>query len=353
MKVAELAAIVKILSKISNQSSLTALYRSIELDKDTIRCCSEFGNATIVCSDTGLTKPALLDTSSVLGIAQSLTPESEIIFTEGTNKLEWKSDQAKGHLNLVFSEHKIPDLDHAHHPWVPDKSFAVALDLAASACQAAAVSVGLYGIAMEPVNDELYFLSSNSISLACSHIPRGAYPSGKATMRPPVPGIVATLVSTCPNCSIDITDDGIFIQGDWLKAHLPLASALEHDLKDLVDRFQSKEQTAKINGEAVRRFITRARALSDRNAQFTITMRIEQGKLYLNHSGIASSTEEFFIAENLDPALSYASVPFSAEMLLVSLGHVDTACFDYLSTKNLVFRGETPSFIYIVGGSES
>jgi hypothetical protein len=361
MKVSALLAITNILSKISFSSSITSLFRSIEIDKEQIRCTSEFGTAAILCDDTGITKPTLLDTVAVLAVARSLPSDSEITFIEKENRINWQCGAATGRWNIVFSDHQIPALDHQSYPWIPSKSLSDALDLAASACQAHAVSVGLYGIAFKPVGDDLFLLSSNSISLACSKIPRGTFPilqdgtflRNEVTVRPPVPGIISTFVSVCPNCAIDITKDGIFIQGDWLKAHLPISVPLEHDLKELIDGYKLQTQTTKINGDAVRKFITRARFLSDRNTSFTITVKVEDGKLILSHSGIASSTEEFFIAEGLPVDIKYEQVALSADLLLIALMHVKTIVFDYLNKdgkSTLVLRGDEPEFIYVVDG---
>lgn len=352
MKVSALSSVTKLLSRISNQSSLTALYRSIELDKAGAKCCSEFGNIAIDLEDTGLSKAVLLDTGSVQGVANSLPADSDITFTEKENKLDWKCGAAKGHWNLVMSDHKIPALNHAEYPWTPNEKLPEALVLASSACQAAAVAVGLYGITIEPNGDNLHFLSSNSISLASAVIEKGTFPTTRITLRPPVPGIIAALITACQNCTLDVTAKGIFIKGDWLKAHLPLGANLEHNLMETAEKYQTVNHTAKIDGNAVKRFITRARSLTDKHASFTVALRVEQGKLVLTHAGIASSTEEFFLAEGLPQDINYNSVALPADMLLISLAHIETVVFDYLKDSTLVLRGTNPEFVYVIGGGE-
>lgn len=352
MKVGILNAILKISSRISNPSSNTSLYRSVELDAESVRCCSEFGNIQIETDSTGLQNPQLIDCNQILTVTNSLPGEAEIEFTEKANKLEWKSGSAKGYFNLVLSDHTIPKLDHATFPWVPPIQLGDALQLASSACTAAAVSVGLYGITIEPDGTDLRLMSCNRISLAASKVELGTYPFQKITLRPPVPGVIAALIQSCPNCLLDVTPQGVFISGDWLSAHLPLGSNLDTDLKKTADKFQNKNHIAKVNGNSVKRFITRAKSLSDRNMTFTVSLKIDEGILSLSHEGISSGSEEYFIAEGLDKTIKYEAVSLLADMLVFPLGFVTDVVLDYLPEQQLVLRGENPDFIYIVGGED-
>lgn len=358
MKVSTLNSVAKLASKISHAASLTALYRSIELNSNSIRCCSEFGNIEIVTDETGITSPVLLDTAALITVTGTLPQDAEITLTPLEGKIRWQCGAAGGNLNIVFSEHAIPSITHANFPWKPSTELANALILASSACQAAAVSVGLYGIVLEPEGDKLRLLSTNATALASVTIEKGDFPNlvspanetGKVTLRPPVPGIIASFISTCPNCELDVTNDGIFIKGDWLLAHLPLAISLEHDIKEMADKYPSNTQTAVINSSAVKQFVNRARGLADKNAFFTVTVKVEAGNLLLAHAAIASSTEEIFLCSGLDTSLSYDSVPLPADMLLISLPYVKSVCFDYLKDKILVLRGTEPQFDYVIGG---
>jgi len=330
-----------------------------------VRCCSEFGNIEILTETTDIANPVLVDTAAVLAITGSLPGDNEIAFTQNENKICWNSGSACGTLNAVFSEHQIQELNHANFPWTPSADLANALVLASSACQAAAVSVGLYGIVLEPEGDKLHLLSTNAVALASVTIEKGTFPEladffidpvtkkKKVTLRPPVPGIIASFISNCPNCTLDVTAEGIFIKGDWLKAHLPVSIPLEHDLKTIADKFTSAIQVAQIDNAAVRSFITRARALSDKNAFFTVGVKVEAGKLILTHNSIASSSEQWFLAEGINPTLHYDSVPLPADMLMVSLPHIKSATFDYLASKQLVLTGTDPSFVYVVSGGEN
>jgi hypothetical protein len=353
MRVKTLHMVAKIANKISNPSSLTPLYRSVEVGPEGMRCCSEFGNIDIGLDPTGLLKPILVDAVALAAVTSSLPEEGDIELVEKDNHITWKCGQAKGHLNTVQSDYQIPVLDHQQYPWAPDPNFGEALRLASCSCQAAAVSVGLYGITIEPNGDKLNMYSSNSVSLAATSIPKGSYPGGKVTLRPPTPAVTAALVEACGDkCSMDINESGIYILGDWLIAHLPLGIPLEHDLATLAATFSASTQIAKIDTSAVKKFITRARALADRHASFTIGLKVEAGKLALEHQGIASSTEEFFLADGLDQSISYKSVALPADMLLLPLEHVQFVVLDYLAKQQLVLKGADPEFMFAVSGGE-
>lgn len=352
MQVSVLTAISKIVSKISNPSSLTSLHRSILVGKETFKACSEFGNLEIQTDPTGLNSDCLVDADALTAIASSLPQNTTIDLIEKPNKIEWKCGQAKGHLNLVQTDHAIPNISHQTFPWIPEKNLGDALLLSSCACQAAAVAVGLYGITIEPSGNDLVLTSSNSIALASATIEKGSYPFSKITLRPPVPSIISALIQSCPNCVLDVTSEGIFISGDWLRAQLPLGTNLTHDLKKIADKYATSTHSAKIDNASVRRFIMRAKGLSDKHLSFTVGLRIEQGKLALTHSGISSGSEEFFLADGLDTSLNYSSVSLPADMLVVPLSVIETAVFDYLPQQQIVLRGSNPNFLYVVGGGD-
>ena len=345
------ASYVKITNRLSNPSSLTSLYRSIELGNTQIRCCSEFGNFVIDIEPTGLSEACLLNTQDVVGVATSLLGDEEIRFTKKDNQVRWKCGKASGHWNLVNQDHQIPKILHDKFPWEPPVDFSDALLLASSACQAAAVSIGLYGIVIEPTNDSLRLISSNTIALASASVAKDGYPySTKITLCPPVPVILAILLNTFVECKLDITGTGLFVQGDGLTAQLPIGEPLEHDLGQIADNFQKEEHTAKVNSASIKKFLSRARSLADRNVSFTVGLKVEEGKLILEHKSIASGSEEYFLAEGLEDTVSYKSVQLPADMLFIPLQATDTAVFDYLADGRLILKGLKPEFIYIVGG---
>lgn len=355
MKVKTLAAFCKIAARISNPSSLTSLYRSIEIGPEALKCCSEFGNLHILLldNDIGLKNVCLLDTEDLLNILQSLPSDGDITLDEQVNKINWSCDNAKGTLNHVQSDHQTPPIKHANFPWSPPADFSNALLLASCACQAAAVSIGLYGVTIEPDGNDLNFISSNSISVAATKIVKDTYPGGKkVTLRPPVPAIIANLIASCPNCFLDVTDDGVFIIGDWIMAHLPLGTDLDHDLLKLAKQYTTANETVKINSSAVKKFITRARNLTEKQSNFTVSLKIEQGKLIMMHEGISSSSEQWFLAEGIDPSIVYTPISLPADLLLLPLEFVQHLVLDYIkSEQSLVLRGTSPEFTYVLGGN--
>ena len=350
MTAGTLLDICNIAQRISNSGSLSSLCRSIEIGSEKVRVYSEYGNMELTIDKTGITNPVLLDTSALNAVCKYLPSNSEIEFDEKPNKLNWKCGNASGSLNYVMTDDEIPTITHKDYPWTPQENLGAALILAGSACQMAAVPFGLYGIVIEPDGQKLRILSSNSTSMASSTIEKGNYPFEKITVRPPVPEIIANFVDQCPNCKLDVTQNGIFIKGDWLSAHLPLGVTLDRDLCEIADKFTGTDTVAQIDNSAIKKFIGRAKLLSDKNVSFTVSLKIEKGQLILSHSGISSSTEEFFLASGLDETLSYSTVALPADLVVIPLQYVNKIVLDYMNDKYLVMRGENPGFVYIIGG---
>lgn len=350
MKVSTLNAILKIISRISNPSSLTSLYRSVELGPETIRACSEFGNIELIIH-TGLSHQCLIDANALHSVTSTLSSNSEIEINKLPSKIEWKSDAASGHLSYVQTDYSIPKIKHENFPWIPPADLGNALVLASSSCQAAAVSFGLYGIVMEPDKNKLNIASTNTISLASSSVELGTYPAQKVTLRPPVPSIISSLMAASPNCAMDVTSEGIFMLGDGLMAHLPLGVNLDHNVKEIADKYVGGKEIAKINSAAVKKFIKRAQGLTDKKATFNIALKIEEGRLILNHLGISSSVEEWMLAEDLSTTIKYESRSFPGDMLIVPLESVSEIVLDFMPQQQLVFRGSNPEFLYVVSGN--
>src|SRR5919109_939951 len=219
MKTKTLNGILKFVGKISNPSSVTSLYRAVQLGPTCLRSVSEFGNLYVqLPEDTGLKGDVLLDTSSLQAITQSLPQDGELVLEQDTNKINWSCGDAKGHLNFVVTDHKIPEIPQRNTCWSPPQNLGIALQLASCACQWAAVSVGLYGISIEPVDDKLYLMSSNTFSLAATTIEKGSFPTDKITVRPPVPSVVAALLQEYPEIELDVDENGIYLIGDCLVA---------------------------------------------------------------------------------------------------------------------------------------
>lgn len=350
MKVSELAAATKIASRIANQSALATIDNSIELSNDKIRCKSEFGNVELSIPETGISTPRLVNAQAITTLPNTLPPEVDIVFTEEENCIRWQAGTASAKLNFISTDHSIPKIKHDSFPWKPPAAFSEALIVASCACESAAVSIGLYGTTLLPKNGKLEIMSSNQIALAAASVDSTGYPAGQITLRPPIPKLIHLLINSCNEVSLDVTDKAIFIKGDWLTAQLPLGANLEHDLGKIAAMFQSAKQKVAVDNVSIKKFITRARALTDRKVSFTIGIRIENGQLIFEHRGTASEMEEYFMAAGLQKNLKYNSISLPADMLLEPLEFVSEAVLDYLPEQRIVLRGQNPDFIFVLGG---
>lgn len=356
MKVKNLTQALKIAKEISNPASLTSIFRAVELKDYHLLANSEYGNIHLLLPEsTGIVNPVLLETEALLSISSSLSPEADITFEEKPTHVTWdcKNDKAKGKLNFVVTDHKVVDVDHLDFSLTPPKHFGKALELGTLACQSAALSFGLYGVEVTPVGDKLQIMSSNVLSCAATEVDKGNFPDKKFTLRPPIPKIIKSILETFPDSTLDIADDGIYILNNALMAKLPLGVALEQNIKDIADGYRGTNKVIPLDAPAVKKFVSRAKNLTDRQVSFSVTMKIQEGSLLLEHKGISSSSEQHFIAEGLDPTINYEGFSLPGDLVMVALENVNQLVCDYLSVKQLVLRGSEPNFLYIVGGNET
>lgn len=351
MKAKVIADAIALAAKVSNPQSLTPLYRSVELGPDRVRACSEYGNLELLQGVEGLARPVLLDAGSLNAVTSSLDGKEEVTFDSADNKVTWKSGSARGHFMQVQQEHQIPELTGEAMFDAPPE-FADALQIAASACLPGGASVGLFGEQISVRDGKLCFIASNSIALSYAEIeaPEGLSSKTKIVLRPPVPQLIGTVLAAAESPGLGISDS-VFIGGKNLIASFPGAAPLEHDLYKVLDKMSKMEQIAAVSPVAVKKFLSRARVLSDKRASVKVGLRVEAGKLILEQRGMTSSSEEHFLAEGIDDKINYASVSLSLDMMMLPLAYTDGVILDYLPQKNLIFCGEKCSFLYIIAGA--
>jgi hypothetical protein len=357
MKAKAVADAVSLAAKVSNPQSLTPLYRSIELGPDSIRACSEFGNIEIFQPIGGLAQPVLLDAATLDAVVSSVG--DDIQFSREETKVMWKAGAARGHFMSVQQEHVIPDLGESptanlqRELFNVPPEFADALDIASSACLPSGASVGLFGEELSVRDGKLCFIASNSIALSYAEIPAppALDPKVKIVLRPPVPNLIGSVLAAAGEPRMEITKGRVFIVGQNLVAEFPGAAPLEHDLYKVINKFEAFQQIAAVSPAAVKKFLARARILSDKRASVKIGLRVEAGKLALEQKGLTSSSEEYFLAEGLDESLIYSSVALPLDMMLLPLANVDGLILDYLPQKTLIFCGEKCNFLYILAGA--
>lgn len=358
---------MRVISKVTNASSLTPLYKSIEIGKsaegmEAVRACSEFGNIEIWPSEpTGLEQPCILDAAALSAVLQSLPGEADVQLSKKEDKVWWKYASAKGHLSLVQQEHQIPLINppNGNFPFTPPADFSDALHFADLAVEAATVSIGMFGMVLryvpavaDPKLHHLLLISSNTISLAMARVPVENYPvTQDITLRPPIPTILATILKEFKGCKMDITKDSIFLWcKDKMAAQLPLSPPLEQDLFMIADKFKSATHKAQIDRSAIKLFLSRASQLIDKHTDSVVQMKIDGGKLILEHTGIAASAEEDFLATGLDPAVKFASISLPINMLMIPLETVDTLILDHIPQIAIVLQKE-PTYKYILSGT--
>jgi len=359
MKVHDLRSALSVVSLISNPSSLAHVYKAVEFSRDRIRACSEFGNLEIAF-EIGLDEPVLLDCEAIDAVVGSLPEDAEIFFSGEDNKVYWNTDDGAGYWEVVEQEDMtIPPLTHNHHPWSPPNSFAEALLFTSSLVTAATMSFELYGLVIEPDGELLRVASTNAISHALAVVPGEDYPmEERITLRPPIPATLASLLRLYPDSLLDVTVGGIYVINDQLRCQLPVSPPLDRDLFAIVDEYSSTKITARIDAVAVKRFLSRAKAL---DTDSLVDLKVQRGTLILRHKvrsetlilqrkSTGAGAEEYLLLDGLDPSLTFSSASFVVEQMIIPLENVDLVALDYLSENTLILMGEEPTFHFIICG---
>jgi hypothetical protein len=348
MKVENFQSAMKLASKVSNPTSLTPLYRCVELGPDTLRACSEFGIIEIVIGETRFDKPVLIECEVFNNLFRSFTNNTDVYLTRASDRLLWETESGGGELITVTTDGQIPPLTHKSYPWTPPKTFAKALVRAQLACQSATVSVGMFGVVVVRTDGDLRLISCNSLSLSAVTLEDNGFPAEKITLRPPIPGILANILREYPESCMDITNEGIFVTNDYLTAHLAVGPPLEHDLLGISAKYSRKQSIVEIDVEALRAFLSRATLTKDKHLDELIEVTINDGALLLTQATNMVRVNEFLVTDGLDPSLTFAPVQFPKEQLLVPLDHVHAVVVDYLPQGILVLLGQDPDFEFIV-----
>lgn len=352
MKVADLIRATKLAAKLSNSSSLVPLYRCIEIQVDRVRACSEHGIIEILIQ-TGLEETSLVDLSTVNAVLGSLPSQQDLLLTRQGNNVYWNcGDTADGYWPIVEQPHSIPNLTYRRYPWSPPDDFADALLLASSVNTAAAISFGMYGVEIERRPSGLQLVSCRADdSLACVTVDDDGYPATeKITIRPPVPSALAAILRAWPNSMMDVSRDGIFVQGDWLTAALPVSPHLSCDLFAIADRYSSQNCIAKIDTFAIKRFLSRTKLLADVPMRSAVDLVFAAGHLLIQHKALAQGCNEVFLAQLPNDAPQFAPFTVAVEEFQLLLEHIDSVVLDHLPNNVLVMRGKQPEFQYAIGG---
>ena len=348
MNVEKLQKAAKLLSNIINDASPAVLYRTVEIGEASIRAISEYGNIEVFLEPTGITEPFLFIGAAFCDVINSLPKTAEIVMTREGSEIAWKCGRAKGTWKNLPSLASIPFITHDSFPWMPRADFQKALELGASCCVSAASSIGLFGVVAVVDDENLRFLSSSGTNFAMASIEKGFFPGEGFTLRPPTPKTLSSLISGGEQVALDITNEGIFVLSNEFVAQFPLAAPLEGNLMKIAKKFDKRTLSVKIDPEGVNAFLIRARALTEKSIEAKVILKVAAGELLLEHVGVASSLEETFLAEGLDPSISFASVALPVSVFIMALSHADTAVFDYMPNKILVLRGSDPDFTCII-----
>ena len=354
MKVEDLKKALAVVMNIPAATSFSELFRGIELGPQCIRAVSEYGNIEYWIDIPEITTPVRISAASFDSVVRSLPQSADVALTPNATQLDWKCGAARGHWSYLSADAPIPVIvsDGYKFAWVPGTEFAEAMEIASAASQVMTATVGLFGIVVEHIGDPLRISASNTVALSTATVPAGVY-AGPAvfTLRPPTQTTLIKFLRAEPTAQVEAVDNvGVFVLSKQFVCHLPLSPPLERALAPVIDAHVAATQTLKINPDAIKQFLIRARGLIEKNSTGEVSLKIANGQIILEHVGLSSRAEEYFLAEGGDPTKTFDSVQLPIKVMISALSHVDTVVLDYLATNRIVLRGVSPDNTQIIGG---
>lgn len=353
MQVQALQKALNVVLNIPSATSFSEVFRGLELSNKCIRAVSEYGNIEYWIDIPEITSPVRINAGAFDSVIRSLPGSSDVALKINPTQLDWSCASARGHWSYLSADAPIPNIDPGNVPfdWQPGPEFAEAMEVASSASQVMTVSVGLFGVVTELLGDKLRISASNTVALSTSTVDAVKYAGLQTfTLRPPTTTTLIKFLRQEPTAKVVVTDVGIFVLTDNFVCHLPLSPPLERSLADVINAHSAATQTLKINTDAIKQFLVRARGLLEKNSSGDVSLKVTGGKIILEHVGLASRAEEYFLAEGGDPTKEFDSVLLPIKVMITALSHVDTVVLDYLGQNRIILRGSKPDNTQIIGG---
>ena len=166
MKTSELLPLLRPFIAVLNKNSMTPIYRTLCIDKTSIRGCSGWAMVEVSAS-LGIVEPILIDAVAFIAVMSSL-PNDDIVLNVSEGVLLWTCGTAKGKLALIKGDFEIPKITRRAKPdslAIP-KSLSLTLDLGSISCGASSLeSAGLYGVVLDNRNN-FVVRSSDDVTVA-------------------------------------------------------------------------------------------------------------------------------------------------------------------------------------------
>lgn len=310
----------------------------------------------------GLDKTVAVDAQLLYGICQSLAPDALIDFQLNGSALNWTTRKAEsstvtanGKLSIVTPDRQHTPLgrsikDGVSIPATP--ALARVFELGGlSAQNGALASIGLWGVVVHPDEDDLWILSSDSLSISAACCPVNvALPETELTLLPAETALMATLIERGRDESgvLSISNKEMLYRDLTLKAVVTFVEPLKKSIWKMADEFMSAERVMPLEKDRVAAFVRRAAALAETRQNCLVKVLADGNHLTLQFQEALAQTEEYYLIPKFKVA-EPCEVTLDARKLGRALSYCDEIILDHMHDRSIMmFRATDSSFWYML-----
>lgn len=337
-----------------NKNALSPLYRSLELDTNTIRGCAGYGMLEVT-GEFGLPEGTFyVDATSFIAVINSLPADKEVEFNlEDGGVLAWECGSAKGKLALLkISEMpRIPAKEQHEGCWHPTEEFVSAIKLGMLSCgNESLASIGMYGVVIDTTEDICVYASDN-VTVSCAFVAEAKVTAPDLMTFSPdaIKLLTAILTPDDEAAFIEFSKDGIYYQDGFVRAQVKQLAPIKENIAGILAEFSTGDTVATLPVERIQAFIKRINALAESRKSNYITLQASNGKLAMSFSDGLAATEEYYLVDDL-VVPDLPPVKLDAVKMGRALAHVNSVILDHIERKVLVLQGDDPVFQYIISG---
>ena len=293
-------------------------------------------------------------------------PQNEdvkLVFKNGA--LAWSCNSTHGKLAVNKTEmpesiHLKEEGDHDEQTasiyyFETNKDVARGFELGANSVGSSSMlNVGLGGITLRWQSGEMWFLSSDNVSISAykaTGLPETKSGPLEKTISAKEANILKMLASR-QGGTFYIRDTGILYLDNKMTAFFTWLSSMKNDIYSVVVNFLDGENIVALPKARVTAFISRAQALAQVRGRFFVSLKIANAALSLEFAEATAQTTEYELATLIegtpDCHLFVDAVKMSA-----ALGDCVELVVDHIENNVLLFRAEDAKFFYMISAKAS
>jgi len=345
----ELKAQLAPIKRLTISASLPLAYRALYLSRNSIKGCFSSGILELKI-DHGLTEPVYVLGANFLAIIDSLPDKQTVDLRIVDNALAWTCGNAKGRI-ATLSHVDMPSVDEiSGTSCTPSEEFCKALALGGVSCgSVAAIATGSYGVALDNSGDFcIYSTDDVTISICFCDIEKDVFPK-LVTLAPEAADLLSSLIDT-KNGSLVATEEDVFYNDPHCKLLIKQMPAMSKDVPSVIAAYLGGSTKVEIDPDRVGAFIKRVTRIAEQNTQVYVALGIKDEKLIFSFDDGISSSEEYYLCDELKGVPDTALVRIDAVRAARALKHSSRIVLDHIDRGPIVFEGSKPDFHYIIAG---